>query len=77
MKKYTVDIKIGDKIQVGRFRNVSAVVKHISLDQHGQPVIHTNKGQKKLFTFRLHKLSSGSLTPKQILKRKKNEIFKV
>lgn len=71
MKKYTIDIKVGDKIEVGRFRNVSAVIKNISMDEHGQPVIHTNKGQKKLLTCRLKKLTPGSLTPKQILKRKK------
>lgn len=71
MKKYSVDIKVGDKISVGRFRNVTAKIKNISLDEHGQPVVQTNKGQKKLFTFRLQKLESGSLTPKQILRKKK------
>lgn len=71
MKKYTVDIKVGDKIQVGRFRNVTTVIKNISTDEHGQPVIHTTKGAKKLFTFRLHKFTPGSLTPKEIMKKKK------
>ena len=29
MKKYTVEIKVGDEIQVGRFRNVSKKIKSI------------------------------------------------
>ena len=57
-KKYTIDIKVGDKIQVGRFRNVTTMVKNITIDEHGQPIIHTNKGKKKLFTCRIHKLTS-------------------
>jgi hypothetical protein len=74
MKSYTVDIKRGDKIEVGRFRNVLATVLNIETDEHGQPVIVTSKGKKKLFTCRITKLSPGAKTPKQILlegKRKK------
>lgn len=73
MKKYTVEIKVGDTISVGRFRNVSAKIKNILLDEHGQPVVQTNKGQKKLFSFRLQKLEPGTMTPKQILKKRKNK----
>jgi hypothetical protein len=74
MKSYIVDIKRGDKIEVGRFRNVVATVLDIETDEHGQPVIITSKGKKKLFTCRITKLSPGAKTPKQILlesKRKK------
>jgi hypothetical protein len=74
MISYTVDIKRGDKIEVGRFRNVLATVLNIETDEHGQPVIVTSKGKKKLFTCRITKLSPGAKTPKQILlegKRKK------
>ena len=71
-KKYTIDIKVGDKIQVGRFRNVTTMVKNITIDEHGQPIIHTNKGKKKLFTCRIHKLTPGTKTPKQILLEVKN-----
>ena len=50
MKKFTVDIKVGDEIQVGRFRNVSTKIKSIKFDEHGQPVLVTSKGEKKLLT---------------------------
>ena len=72
MKSFTVDIKVGDKVEVGRFRNVMATVKAIEIDEHGQPVIITSKGKKKLFSCRIMKLEPGSKTPKQILMEKKN-----
>lgn len=75
MKSFTVDIKTGDKVEVGRFRNVQATVKSIEIDEHGQPVIVTSKGKKKLFSLRVMKLTPGAKTPKQILlerNRKKN-----
>ena len=67
MKSFTVEIRTGDKVEVGRFRNVQATVKAIVIDEHGQPVIVTSKGKKKLFSCRLMKLSPGAKTPKQIL----------
>ena len=67
MKSYTVEIKVGDKIHVGRFKNVKTMIKNITIDEHGQPVIHTSKGEKKLFNCRIHKLTPGTKTPKQIL----------
>ena len=71
MKSYKVDIKVGDKIEVGRFRNVQATIKAIEIDQHGQPIVLTSKGKKKLFSCRLSKLIPGSKTPKQILMEKR------
>ena len=67
MKSYTLDIKGGDKVEVGRFRNVMTTVRAIEIDEHGQPVIITSKGPKKLLSLRLMKLSPGAKTPKQIL----------
>ena len=52
MKEYKLNIKVGDQVEVGRFRNVIAKVKAIELDKHGQPVIITNKGSKKLLSCR-------------------------
>ena len=72
MKSYTVEIKVGDKIHVGRFKNVKTMIKNITIDEHGQPVIHTSKGEKKLFNCRIHKLTPGTRTPKQILLEVKN-----
>ena len=71
MKEYTVKIKVGDMIEVGRFRNVKSKIKGIEVDEHGQPVILTSKCAKKLLSCRLVKLHPGSKTPKQILMEKR------
>lgn len=70
MKKFDIKIKVGDKISVGRFRNVETKIKDIITDEHGQPVLVTSKGKKKLFSCRLVKLMPGVKTPKQILMEK-------
>ena len=71
MKEYKITIKAGDKISGGRIRNVTTKIKSISIDEHGQPVLLTSKGKKKLFSCRLAKLEPGSKTPKQILMERK------
>jgi len=71
MKSFKVEINVGDTVEVGRFRNVIARIKDISIDENGQPVIITSKGPKKLFSCRLSKLTPGAKTPKQILKEKR------
>jgi len=73
MKKFTVEIKVGDLVNVGRFRNVETKIKSIEVDENGQPVILTNKGKKKLFSCRIVKLSPGAKTPKQILMEKRGK----
>ena len=70
MKSYKIAVNVGDLVDVGRFRNVQAKVKGIEIDEHGQPVIITTKGKKKLFSLRLTKLTPGAKTPRQILKEK-------
>ncbi len=71
MKSFKVEINVGDTVEVGRFRNVIARIKDISIDENGQPVIITSKGPKKLFSCRLSKLTPGAKTPRQILKEKR------
>ena len=71
MKNFKIEINVGDTVEVGRFRNVTAKIKDISIDESGQPVIITNKGPKKLFSCRLSKLTPGAKTPRQILKEKR------
>jgi len=44
MKNFKIEINVGDTVEVGRFRNVIARIKDISIDENGQPVIITNKG---------------------------------
>jgi len=70
MKEYKLNIRVGDDIEIGRFRNVIAKIKAIETDKHGQPVIITNKGAKKLLSCRLVKLYK---TPKQLLMEKKKK----
>lgn len=72
MREYKLTIKAGDQVYLGRFRNVQTKIKSIDIDEHGQPVIITSKGKKKLFSCRIMKLEPGSKTPKQILMEKKN-----
>jgi hypothetical protein len=67
MKSYKVEIKAGDYIEVGRFRNVVAKVKSIELDEHNQPVVVTNKGSRKLFNCRFSKLEKKA---KELLTKK-------
>jgi hypothetical protein len=71
MKSFKLEINVGDTVEVGRFRNVIAKIKDISIDDNGQPVIITSKGPKKLFSCRLSKLTPGAKTPQQILKEKR------
>ena len=71
MKEFKLNIRVGDLIEVGRFRNVQTKIKAIEMDEHGQPVLITSKGKKKLFSCRLVKLHPGSKTPKQILMEKR------
>ncbi len=72
MREYKLTLKAGDQVYLGRFRNVQTKIKSIDIDEHGQPVIITSKGKKKLFSCRIMKLEPGSKTPKQILMEKKN-----
>ena len=71
MKEFKLVVRVGDLIEVGRFRNVSTKIKKIKLDENGQPVIITSKGAKKLLSCRLTKLHPGTKTPKQILMEKR------
>lgn len=71
MKNFKIEINVGDTVEVGRFRNVIAKIKDISIDDNGQPVIITSKGPKKLFSCRLSKLTPGAKTPRQILREKR------
>jgi len=69
LKKFTVDINIGDTILVGKFKNVPIKVADIETDEYGQPVIISNTGKKHLFACRVDKLSPGGMTPKQLMQK--------
>lgn len=59
MKTFTIELKVGDKINLGRFKNVRSEIKDIKVDEYGQPVIVTTKGEKKALSFRLIKLDKA------------------
>lgn len=44
-----IDVKVGDTIMMGRFKNSPTVVKSIGKDEHGMPIING----KKVVTFRM------------------------
>jgi len=46
-----LDVKIGDTILIGRFKNKKVVVKTISTDEHGMPLVNG----KPICTFRYSK----------------------
>ena len=52
-KSYTLTLKKGDAILVGKFRNRKAKIKGFSFDDKDQPVVHTTKGKRKMVGFRL------------------------
>ena len=56
MKSIQIDLQIGDKISVGKFRNIRKTITDIKLDDYGQPVIVTDdEKERKALSFRLSK----------------------
>ena len=47
----TIDVKVGDTILTGRFKNKKTKIKSIGTDKHGMPTING----RKVVTFRKHK----------------------
>ena len=47
----SIDVKRGDTILTGKFKNKKTVVKDIGTDEHGMPTING----RKVVTFRIHK----------------------
>jgi hypothetical protein len=50
------EIKVGDEVKVGKFKNRRAEVKGFATDDNNQPVLKTTKGDQKLFKPRISKL---------------------
>jgi len=46
-----IDVKVGDTILTGKWKNKKTVIKSITTDEHGMPVING----KKATTFRIWK----------------------
>jgi hypothetical protein len=58
-----LDLKVGDVIMTGKFKNKRTIVKDISTDDLGQPTING----KKVLNFRIEKLMPKSKWSKETL----------
>jgi len=62
MKRYKsliesqTDIKVGDIILMGKFKNKKATVTGFGTDKNNQPTIKTDKGEVSLYKVRIQKL---------------------
>jgi hypothetical protein len=50
------DIKVGDMVLVGRFKNRKAIVKGFTTDKNNQPQVQTSRGTYSLYRFRINKM---------------------
>lgn len=50
---YISELAVGSEILVGRFKNKRVRIKAFGVDDKGHPVVETNKGTYKIFTFRV------------------------
>ena len=47
MKKFTVEINVGDVVEIGRFHLANQEVKNIEIDKWGHPVLVLESGREK------------------------------
>lgn len=50
------DIKVGDEVLLGKFKNKRAKVTGFAVDDKGQPILKTTKGNILLYKARIAKL---------------------
>ena len=55
------DIKVGDQISFGKFKNKRATVTGFGIDKNNQPTIITDKGEMSLYHVRIDKLMNEDL----------------
>ena len=57
IEKFTVEIAVGDRVEVGRMHLANQTIKAIEIDKWGHPVIVLESGRKRgLMNCRLKKL---------------------
>ena len=56
LKESQDDIKIGDSIKFGRFKNKKAIVIGFGTDKNNQPTVNTDKGEMNLYHVRIDNL---------------------
>jgi len=56
-EELNIDLKKGDIVLGGRFKNKPYIFDHFEKDENGQPILVTNKGKKlKFLSVRIKKL---------------------
>lgn len=50
------ELKVGDVVLVGKWKNRVATIEGFGTDQHNQPTVKTDKGEYPVFKFRVQKL---------------------
>ena len=50
------ELKVGDVILIGKWRNRKATIKGFGTDKNNQPILHTDLGDVNVFKFRIQKL---------------------
>ena len=66
IKKFTVEINVGDIVEIGRMHLANQEIKAIEIDKWGHPVMVLERGRKRgLFNYRLKKLIPDDVVRKQ------------
>jgi hypothetical protein len=66
IKKFTVEINVGDIVEIGRMHLANQEIKAIEIDKWGHPVMVLESGGKRgLFNYRLKKLIPDDVVRKQ------------
>tara|TARA_B100001121_G_scaffold298268_1_gene305620 strand:+ start:53 stop:331 length:279 start_codon:yes stop_codon:yes gene_type:complete len=66
MEKFTVEINVGDVVEIGREHLANQEVKNIEIDKWGHPVLVLESGRKRgVFNMRFKKLIPGDVVRKQ------------
>tara|TARA_B100000401_G_scaffold112886_1_gene73701 strand:+ start:155 stop:433 length:279 start_codon:yes stop_codon:yes gene_type:complete len=64
--KFTLEIKVGDKVETGRFHLANQEIKAIEIDKWGHPVLVLESGRKKgVCNVRFKKLIPEDVVRKQ------------
>ncbi len=66
MEKFTVEINVGDIVEIGREHLANQEVKNIEIDKWGHPVLVLESGRKRgVFNMRFKKLIPSDVVRKQ------------
>ena len=66
MEKFTVEINVGDVVEIGREHLANQEIKAIEIDKWGHPVLVLESGRKRgVFNMRFEKLIPGDVVRKQ------------